>query len=121
MDRILIADPSESFCAALARRLPGYEIHTCHTGNDAIALLATFSPDILVINLCLPRTDGLQVLRQLRNRVPTIALTPILTQAVCDTAAAHGVDLLVAIPCSPDYLAEEIHRRLNEKAPSLED
>ena len=118
MDRILIADESECFCRALCRRLAGYEVHICRTGRDAIEALEEFSPDLLVINLHLPNTHGLEVLRQLRRRLPIIALTTLPTPAVCDAAAACGVELLVAIPCSPGYLAEEIRRRLNKKVPS---
>ena len=60
MQKVLIADGSEEFRQALADALRGiYHIRTSREGNEALALVMDYEPDILVLDLMLPGLDGL--------------------------------------------------------------
>lgn len=66
MAKILIADPSEEQCAAIAAALGN--IHTlqiCHDGHAARALLSSFAPDAIILELRLTIVDGLTLLESL--------------------------------------------------------
>lgn len=62
--KILIADDGEEYAQALAKALgEHYAIRVCHDGKQALELLQTFAPDILILELMLPGLDGLTLLQ----------------------------------------------------------
>ena len=78
--RILIVDDDERQRSALVAMLPDgdFESQVAVSGQDALERLATFSADVIIADLVMPRMDGFELLRQLRDRgdlTPTIALT----------------------------------------------
>src|ERR1700733_5943475 len=78
--RILIVDDDPRESAALAAILAGSDLHTqiAADGLEALELLTTFSADVIVADLVMPRMDGFELLRQLNERgdlTPAIALT----------------------------------------------
>lgn len=61
--KLLIADTSEEFCMAIAERLQkDFEIKTTGDGQEALALLESFAPDVFVMDVMLRRLDGIHVL-----------------------------------------------------------
>jgi DNA-binding NtrC family response regulator len=78
--RILIVDDDEGQRVALTAMLDGsgFEIQTACDGLDALERLASFSANVIVADLVMPRMDGFELLRQLKehgNLTPAIALT----------------------------------------------
>src|ERR1022692_4702886 len=78
--RILIVDDDERQRAALAAMLCDcdYEIQAASDGQEALERLATFSADVIVADLVMPRMDGFELLRHLKeggDLTPAIALT----------------------------------------------
>jgi DNA-binding NtrC family response regulator len=78
--RVLIVDDDERQRMALAAILSesDFETRTAVDGQDAIERLATFSADVIVADLIMPRMDGFELLRHLKERgdlTPAIALT----------------------------------------------
>jgi DNA-binding response OmpR family regulator len=51
---------------AIALRMAGVETETVHAGDTALARLAVLVPDLVVLDLHIPRTAGIDVLRQIR-------------------------------------------------------
>src|ERR1041385_789162 len=78
--RILIVDDDERQRSALAAMLSGcdYETRLAGDGQEALELLSAFNADVIVADLVMPRMDGFELLRHLKERgdpTPTIALT----------------------------------------------
>src|ERR1035438_5450700 len=78
--RILIVDDDERQRKALAAMLSDcdYEIQVACDGQEALERLAAFSADVIVADLVMPRMDGFELLRCLKERgdlTPAIALT----------------------------------------------
>ena len=78
--RILIVDDDERQRAALAAMLTGgdFETRFASDGQEALDLLANFNADVIVADLIMPRMDGFELLRRLKERgvlTPAIALT----------------------------------------------
>ena len=118
MKKVLIATTCEATNTALSENLSQYEIHICSTGADALKLIETLRPDILILDLMLPYMDGLTVLRKSRFRPPIIlARTNLITPAVLQTAAKLGVQDILLIPCTNRYIIERL-KALTEKSPS---
>ncbi|MDV7338698.1 fused response regulator/phosphatase [Terasakiella sp. A23] len=58
----------------------GYmNLHTAESGDDALAMLEELNPDLIILDIVMPGTDGFEVCRQIRNN-PTYAHMPILIQ-----------------------------------------
>ena len=118
--KLLIAVKSETITELLASSLSQYDIHTCNTGTDALAMLQTHRPDALILDLTLPVIDGLTVLRKASFRPNVIlALTKLATPAVLQAAADAGVQAMILIPCTIRHIIEHLNA-LIEKAPSAE-
>ena len=79
MSKILVADDDFNICDLLRMYLEkeGYEVKTVADGAEAVAVFDVFSPDIVILDVMMPRLDGWQTLRQLRKSsdVPIIMLT----------------------------------------------
>lgn len=62
--KLLIADGNEEFRRALAAELQGaYHVRCCDDGKEALSLLRSFAPDVLVLDLMLPGLDGISLLQ----------------------------------------------------------
>ena len=97
-----------------------YDIHIRNTGTDALAMLETLLPDILILDLSLPVIDGLTLLRRSHYKPKYIlALTNFVNAAVLQTAVDAGVQALILIPCTIRYIVEKLDA-ITEKAPSTE-
>jgi two-component system, OmpR family, response regulator len=68
--RILVVDdePSIVDAVATALRYEGFNVEEATNGRDAIALVATFEPDLVVLDWMLPDIEGIEVGRRIRDR-----------------------------------------------------
>lgn len=80
MVRILVVDDDRAVRESLRRSLAfnGYSVDLAHDGLEALDLIASDRPDALVLDVMMPRLDGLEVCRQLRSTgddLPILVLT----------------------------------------------
>jgi two-component system KDP operon response regulator KdpE len=77
--RVLVADDEPQIRRALttALRGHGYDVETANDGEEVLTALASWVPDVLVLDLVMPKRDGLDVLRELRtwSELPVIVLS----------------------------------------------
>jgi CheY-like chemotaxis protein len=68
--RILIVDDNRDATNSLAMllQLIGHDIHTAHDGLEAVQAAATFQPDVVLLDIGLPKMDGYEVARHIRQR-----------------------------------------------------
>jgi two-component system OmpR family response regulator len=111
--RILIVDDEEniSFLLSAAWRGMGYAVDVAETGQEAITLVGTRQPDIVVLDVSLPDFDGFQVLRRLRlagNKVPVIFLTARGDTDDRVRGLIEGADDYLAKPFSLEELSARV-------------
>jgi len=79
MTKVLVVDDDPSLIKALRIGLTarGDDVATAHSGHDAIAQVALFHPDLVILDLGLPDLDGLEVCRRIRqfSTVPIVVLS----------------------------------------------
>ena len=77
--RILLVDDEADLVWAVQRSLcdEGYEVFTAGDGVEALAVMPRRRPDLIILDIVMPRLDGIQMLHQLR-RDPNLAAVPIL-------------------------------------------
>jgi DNA-binding response OmpR family regulator len=128
MRRVLIVDDDPKVCETLDRYLShaGYVTASALDGAKALELVQTFAPDLIVLDLLLPRIGGLEVCRMLRetSAVPVIMLTAKTTEHDKLTGLALGADDYLTKPFSPRELVARVEAVLrrsatNEKAPRV--
>ena len=77
--RVLVVEDDEEIADVLRRSLrqEGHEVRTAADGEDALQQASEFIPDLVVLDLGLPRLDGVEVCRKLRaaGDVPILILT----------------------------------------------
>jgi DNA-binding response OmpR family regulator len=77
--RVLVVEDDEDIAQALQRslRMEGYEVRTAADGHAALEQGHAFAPDLVILDLGLPKIDGLEVARELRadDDVPILILT----------------------------------------------
>ena len=67
--RLLIVEDEKELCDAVAQSLfeAGYEVDTCYDGDEALDYILSEDYDLIVLDLNLPGTDGMDILRELRQ------------------------------------------------------
>jgi CheY-like chemotaxis protein len=117
---ILIVDdyPDALDIWAIFLRSLGYRVSTAGDGATAITLAEQHLPDLVVLDLELPRVSGFDVAKRLRanpqtSAIPLIAATGYSHLRQLDRAREAGFDQIVIKPCDPDDLVEEIERLLH--------
>ena len=78
--RVLVVDDDQAVRDSLRRSLEfnGYDVHLASDGAEALAGIGSVGPDVVVMDVMMPRLDGLEATRALRtagNDVPIIVLT----------------------------------------------
>lgn len=100
---MLIADSVEEFCLALAEQLKGaYRIKICHDGPEALELICSFKPDMLVLDMMLPGLDGITILEEaaaLGVQPVVLAVTKDPSDYVIRSATRLGVGYMMVKPC----------------------
>jgi len=104
--RVLVVEDDDEIAQVLQRslRLEGYEVRIASDGEQALAMHAEYVPDVLVLDLGLPKVDGIDVARQVRaaDDVPILMLTA--RDAV--EARVEGLD-----SGADDYLVKPFERQ----------
>ncbi len=120
---VLIVDDEPAFCFAMAEilRLNGYEVMQANSVRDALSLLETATPDLILTDIMMPGSDGLAFIRQLRSReiwakIPTIAVSAKAMNQDRDAAREAGADGYLAKPFSAQELQDTIRVHARPKA-----
>ena len=112
---VLIADNSEEFCSGVSAALTASEdfqvLGTAADGEQALRLIAERKPEILVLDLMLPKRDGISMLKAIaamEQKPITLATSGFVTDYVASTAANLGVRYLMLKPCDTTALVERL-------------
>lgn len=103
--RVLVVDDEPIVREVLARYLArsGFQVDTAEDGQKAIDRFAAETPDLVVLDLMLPKRDGLEVFTEIRRRAPTPVI--MLTAKGEEVERVVGLDLgaddYIAKPFSP--------------------
>ena len=120
--RILLADDESSIRRILETRLKmaGYDVYTAQDGEEAVASFNKYNPDLVVLDVMMPKMDGYGVTREIRRSsdVPIIILTALGDVSERITGLELGADDYVIKPFSPKELEARVKavlRRTNNR------
>jgi two-component system KDP operon response regulator KdpE len=97
---------------------PDIELISAHTGEDGLTLVKTGNPDLVILDLGLPDTDGFHVLRGIRrfSEVPIIICTVRGDRADMIKGADLGADDYVVKPFQSSVLKQRVMTQLRKSS-----
>jgi CheY-like chemotaxis protein len=118
-ESILIVDdnPQNLKLARVILTVEGYDVRTASDAEEALSVLATFVPRLILMDLQLPGMDGLELTRQLKadpecRGIRIIALTAYAMKGDEEKALAAGCDGYVTKPIDTESLPRIVARHL---------
>jgi DNA-binding response OmpR family regulator len=122
MPRILIADDEPNIVLALEllMRREGYEIRTVGDGEAAVEAARQFRPDLILLDVMMPRMDGYEVCQRLRadpalKGVSIVMLTAKGREVEREKGMALGADLYITKPFSTRDVVRKVKEVLASK------
>ena len=111
--KILIVDDEPMIRRILSTRLnmAGYDVVLANDGEEALTVFKQESPDLIVLDVMMPKLNGLEVCQELRKStdIPIIMLTALGDVADRITGLQLGADDYLPKPFSPKELEERIN------------
>lgn len=113
---VLIAEDSHDTRVMLKRafELKGYSVIEAEDGNEALELARKYRPSLLVIDLNMPVVDGLETIKEVRNReapgeqIPIVAITAFDVYGMKEAALELGCNTYLSKPLDMDELDREL-------------
>jgi adenylate cyclase len=102
--RVLIVDDNENNRAILAARLgaQGYSTEEACDGAEALEVARRDAPDLILLDVTMPRMDGLEACRRLRSN-PSVGFVPIILV----TARADSKDVVAGLEAGADGISDQ--------------
>ena len=120
--KILVVDDEEDILELLKFNLSreGYQVLCAVSGEQALRLVRSENPDLIMLDLMLPGIDGLEVTRRLKNdpdtkNLPIVMLTAKGEEADIVTGLELGADDYITKPFSPRVLIARIRAVLRRR------
>ena len=112
MTKILLVEDDPVINKMYSRlfKLEGYEVVVAVDGLDGLEKLKTFTPDIIMLDIMMPKMNGVEMLGKIKENpetqnIPTIVLTNMSDMRVSNEVFAKGVNLsIIKSEMEPDMV-----------------
>lgn len=117
--RVLIVEDDEDNRKIVTKilSLDGYEVAEAVDGEEGLEKVRTWKPDLILMDLALPRLDGWEATRQLKadpqlRGIPVIALTAFAMRGDEEQAREAGCDDYLPKPARPSEIRDMVRKHL---------
>jgi DNA-binding response OmpR family regulator len=119
--KILIADDEPNIVAALEFLLQqsGFEVHVAHNGDEALQLVEACIPDLVLLDVMMPKKSGYEVCARIRERadwrhIKVVMLSAKGRETQVNKGLSMGADRYVTKPFSTRELMAKINALLDQ-------
>jgi len=117
MKKMLVVDDEVEICEFLKIFFEerGFKVQTANSGEEAIQAVTNIKPDVVLLDIHMPGTDGLTVLREIKKKQPNlkvIMVTAIETNEKIEEAMRLGADNYITKPLSLEYLERDVQEKV---------
>ena len=123
---VLVADDDDDILLLVTTRLrrDGFDVITAHDGEEALALVQERRPDVAVLDIGMPKLDGLEVLQKIRaddtlDAIRVLLLTAKAQESDVQRGYEAGADAYVRKPFSPSDLSARVRELADSVRGSL--
>ncbi len=118
MNKLLIVDDEIEICEFLKAFFEDrdFNVAVAHNGAKALEQLASFQPEVVLLDIQMPGMDGLQVLKKIKGLYPqvkVIMVTAVETQEKIEEAMRLGADNYITKPLSLEYLEKDVRDKID--------
>jgi len=120
--KILVVDDEENIVTMVEARLTssGYDVITAADGQEGLAKARKENPDLIILDIMLPKLDGYKVCRMLKfddqyKHIPIILFSARTQDSDLEIGKQQGADAYVTKPFQQDVLLGKIKELLPEK------
>lgn len=112
--RVLIVEDDQEICSYLASELsPYYKVDTCSNGRQALDLIFSNPPDIILSDVMMPEVDGLELARAVKhninlNNIPVVLVSALARDEDNINAINAGADAYFTKPFNIDVVRERL-------------
>jgi DNA-binding response OmpR family regulator len=121
--KVLIADDEPNIVTSLEYLMTktGYEVEIARNGEEALALVESFMPDLVLLDVMMPRRSGYEVCQKMRERaewrhIKIVVLSAKGREAEVSKGLSLGADAYVTKPFSNRELIARVAGLLGEDA-----
>ncbi len=122
--KVLIVDDEPNIVTSLEFLMTrsGYEVKVARNGEEALALVETFMPDLVLLDVMMPQRSGYEVCQKMRSRadwrhIRIVMLSAKGREAEVSKGLSVGADAYVTKPFSNRELIAKVAGLLGENAP----
>jgi two-component system response regulator VicR len=125
--RILVVDDEAGVRSAIRRTLSypddtAYELEFAEDGFEAGRKIAAFKPDLVVLDVLMPKLDGFSALRSIRGQAETrhikvLVISSLIPDSERDRALDHGADDFLSKPFDDEEFRRRVTRLLGGRVP----
>lgn len=124
MAKVLIIEDELPYRKVYKRKfeVSGYTVETAADGEEGLAKIRSFQPDIILLDVMMPKMDGFQVLQAVKSddtlkAIPVLATTNLSTGDDSHKLLAMGAtEVIVKSDTEPNTLVEKVEQTLKGKA-----
>ena len=108
-------------------KLEGYETETAENGEEGLEKVATFMPDVILLDIMMPKMNGIEMLTKLKENpetaeIPTVVLTNVSDMNISNQVFAKGANLQIAkSEAEPDQVIAWIKSVLSKSSQPADD
>lgn len=121
-EKIMVVDDEEDIVTALSIRLKalGYEVITAFDGMTALSKARELKPDLILLDIMLPKLDGYKVCRMLKfdenyRGIPIIMITAKVAGSDKKMGEEVGADAYIIKPFNPEELINKVKELLKKE------
>ena len=123
--RILVVDDEKLITWSIEKTLlkGNYCVETAASGEEGLQKFHSFQPDLVILDIWLPDTNGLTILQQMKTHKPevlVVMLTAYSASEAASLAMQNGADEFIGKPFDLDFLLEVIRQALADRAAGLD-
>ena len=118
--KILLVDDEQDLVDTVKLKLEfeGYEVMACYEGQDCLDKVGKIKPDIILLDVMMPRLNGYEVCRKLKEdpqtqHIPVIMLTAKVQKLDQELGAKSGANAYITKPFEFEDLLETLKKYLN--------
>ena len=119
--QLLVVDDEQDMLLAIKLRLEacGYKVHTASDGLEGLALARQLKPDLIILDIMLPKMNGYKISRFLKfdeefKHIPIIMLTALSGDDDRNTGVETGANAYITKPFETQVLVDTVRRFLGE-------